>query len=94
MALNEPHIAEFAPGDPSLLSLDDLAVRLANELPGWQWLARTDETYGGFANVTTPDFSTTGPVLIGQRYPVYGATPAVALHAALSMALSFGGGLH
>jgi len=69
------------------------------EVPkGWQWLVRNhqiEQEEGAFANVMSPDFHSvvvqsleggTRDVSPGVRFPVYAATPALALMIAAKMA--------
>lgn len=78
---------DFEPRVVNPISLDALAQRVKVELFEWDWLARSDAEYGGFANITRVDMDRYNPQP-GTLFPVYAPTPALALYASLKRALA------
>lgn len=79
------------------MQLPELIDRIHSELPGWNWLVRSNNQSGFFANITTPNFESIliskGSTMIdasrGQGFKALGATPEEALLRSLTAALAF-----
>ena len=76
------------------MQLPDLIAQIHSELPGWNWLVRSNNGSGFFANITTPNFESIliskGSTMIdasrGQGFKALGATPEEALRLMLETA--------